>query len=253
MKQHKSVLFLTSIMILLSACNSKKEFISLPDNIQGQIESTDAYVVECPKEMQADVESSNIAAYTGGGLLFALVDCAITAHRQDSAKNLMIDLQKQLMEFNLEERFKSKFEQTLKNADWLHLCNIYYVKDLNDKTYEEILPKVKSDTVLTAQFNYKLNPEFNVLTGTLYLTLYPASSKIKKMVNTENTANTPIFKFNVSATASLPYKGEDIDENAKRWAQNKGAYLKKALENIVDQIGFSVEQALKHPTHLPEE
>jgi hypothetical protein len=124
---------------------------------------------------------------------------------------------------------------------------------LGPKSYEEIFSKENSDAVLTSGFGYRLNPELNVLTGTLSLTLYPSSNKMKKMVNSEDPLQTPLFKFHVAATEALPQAGKDIQENASLWARDNGSHLKRALENIIHRVFIDLDKILKDPYHLPEE
>ena len=142
---------------------------------------------------------------------------------------------------------------TLQNTVWLKVAYIHSINQLDDKSIRALVNKTKSDSLLTAKLRYRLNPEFTVLTGTLYVELYPISPKIQKLVNCEDPLKTPIFKVNVSASASLPQVGEDIEDNAKLWAERHGTYLRSSLENICREILIRLEQTLKNPNHLPEE
>lgn len=239
--------------LVFSGCATRKEIVSLPEKVQKEIGSTDVYLEECEKKMKADIESSNLSTYSGGGMLVALVDCAIMAHRENCADDALVDVQKEVATFNFQEKFRNRLSHTLQNTNWLHVQRINHITGINDEAHQEIFKKANTDCVLTSKFIYKLNPQFNVITGTLFLTLYPTSEKIKKMVNAENPLETPIFKFHVSATEALPQAGQDIEENAKLWAQNNGSQLRRALENILNQVFVRLDNVLKNPNHLPGE
>lgn len=253
MKTHKTLLVVSIFAFLLSGCASQKAFVSLPEPVQKELQSTTVYIKECKKELEADVENSNLTTYTGGGLLVALVDSAIVAHRQDTANEAMMNLHKEIDTFNFQENFRDKLAGQLQNTEWLNVKEVNFVNELNDEVMKELVKKEKNDSMLISRFQYKLNPDFTVLTGTLYLEAYPINPRIKKIVNCEESLKTPIFKFNVSATHALPTKGQDIKENAALWAQDNGAYLRNALNSILREVLLKVERVLKNPNHLPED
>ena len=249
----KNVTLISLCALVVIGCATRREVVSLPEKLQKEIGSTDVYLEECEKKMKADIESSNLSTYSGGGLLIALVDCAVMAHRENCADEALVDIQKEIQGFNFQERFRDRLTQKLKNTSWLHVRQVNHITGINDETHQEIFKKANTDCVLTSKFLYKLNPQFNVLTGTFFLTLYPTSPKLKKMVNTENPLETPIFKFHVAATEKLPEPKEEIQENAKLWSQNNGLPLKHALENILNQVFIKLDKMLQTPHHLPGE
>lgn len=253
MKTPNNLLLMFLCALVLSGCASKKDIISLPPAVQKEISSTDVYLEECEKKIKADINQSNVSTYTGGGLVFALVDVAVNSYREDCTEDALVDMQKEVQTFNFQEKYRNRLTQILQNNHWLQVQRVNYLASLNDAAHEEIFNKANTDAVLTSKFIYKLNPQFNVLTGTLYLTLYPTSHKTKRMVNTDNPLEMPIFKVHISATEQLSRPGERIEENAKYWAQNNGSHLKKGLEKILNQIFVSLDQVLRNPDHLPGE
>lgn len=236
-----------------SGCATKKEIVSLPETVQKEISSTEVYIKECDKQIKADVEKSNISTYTGGGLVFALVDGAVMSYREDCADEALVNLQKEVAKFEFQEKFRDRLSHSLQNTNWLHVQRVNFLTDINDEVHQEIFRKANTDCVLTSKFIYKLNPQFNVMTGTLFLTLYPTSEKMRRMVSAENPLERPIFQYNISATESLPQAQEDIQENAKLWAQNNGFQAKRALESILNQVFHKLEMTLKTPQFLPGE
>lgn len=252
MKISKNLILCLLCALVFSGCATRKEIVSLPEKVQKEIASTEVYLEECEKKMKADIESSNLGTRTGH-IFFTLVDCAVTAHRESCSDDALVDIQKEVATFNFQEKFKNRLSHTLQNTNWLHVQRINHITGINDEAHQEIFKKANTDGVLTSKFIYKLNPQFNVMTGTLFITLYPTSEKIKKMVNAENPLETPIFKVHVSATEALPQAGQDIQENAKLWSQNNGSQLRRALENILNQVFIKLDQVLKNPNHLPGE
>lgn len=254
MKLIKNLVLVSIGVFALQGCSStRRDIVSLPESVQREIGSTDVYIEECDKTIKADIESSNLTTYTGGGLLVALVDCAIMSHRENCANDAMVNLQKELEEFNFQEKFNNRLSNVLQNTQWLHVQRINTITGLNDEKHQDIFKRASTDGVLTSKFIYKLNPQFNVITGTLFVTLYPTGEKIKKLVKAENPLETPVLKFHIAATAALPKAGENIEENAKLWESNNGAELKGALANILDQVFKKLDSVLKNPGHLGTE
>ena len=253
MKNPNNLILISLCALMLSGCASRKDIISLPPTVQKGISSTDVYLEECEKKVTADVDKSNISTYTGGGLAFALVDIAVESYREDRAEDALVDMQKEIQTFNFQEKYRNRLTKTLQSTNWLNVQRVNYLATLNDAAHEEIFKKADTDAVLTSKFIYRLNPQFNVMTGTLYLTIYPTSNKMKQMVSAENPLETPIFKVHISATEQLPQVGESIEENAKFWAQNNGSHLRKGLENILNQVFARLDQVLRNPNHLPGE
>jgi hypothetical protein len=190
MKISKNLILIPLCGILLTACATRKETVSLPEKVQQEITSTAVYIEECDKSMKADIESSNISTYTGGVLLFGLVDGLVMANRQSCAEDALICVQKELTTYDFQQKCSNRIEQTLKNKNWLHVQQVNHIKGFNDEKHQEIFQKASTDCVLTSKFIYKLNPDLSVLTGTLYISLYPTSEKLKKMVNATDPLET---------------------------------------------------------------
>lgn len=252
MENFKRTIMISLCALVLSNCSARRELVSLPPSLQKEIGSTDIYVEESQKKLLADIESSNISTYSGGGLLFALVDCAIMSHREGCVEDAMIEIQKDFAAVNIQEKFKSKLIPVFKGANWLHAQQVNFVKEINKDNQEEILKKAQTDSVLISKLIYKFNPDLSVLKGTLFVTVYPTSIKLKNLVKTDNPQGTPIFTFKVSAAKALPENKKDMPENAKMWVQHNGNILKDALEEILQQVSINTEKVLKDPTHLPE-
>ena len=67
------------LFVLLSApgcVTTEPAYIPLAKEVSQQIKSSNAVIVSTQDEIKADVEKSNVATYTGGGLIPALIDVA---------------------------------------------------------------------------------------------------------------------------------------------------------------------------------
>ncbi|WP_010304282.1 hypothetical protein [Candidatus Odyssella thessalonicensis] len=238
-------------VFIMSGCSTTPQFVALPDQVKHQISSTQPYLEEGQIKMIADIESSNIATYTGGGLLFGLMDCAVMAYRQDRAEGAMEDLQKEFASYGLQEKVMAKLTTSFQQTGWLHADPLKVLKAGQDPA--QIVQTSTKDGVLFTSYVYRFNPKMTVMRGTIYLSLYPASTKLKNLVKADNPFDKPLFRFNVSAAYQLPSATNDLHQNAKQWAAENGRHLKEALNQITTQNFIQFERALKNPAHIADE
>ncbi|AIK96494.1 hypothetical protein [Candidatus Odyssella acanthamoebae] len=252
MKQKTTWFIAMAGVLALSGCATHQEFVPLHATVRKEIGSTDAYAEDCQTTLIADVERSHVSTYMGGGLLFALVDAAIESHREGCANDAMVDIQKGFVTYNAQEKVKAHFSQSLKQAEWLHAGQVQSVKALDEPTQINFTQKSKSDTVLTGRMVYKFNPDLSVLTGIIYLTVYPTSQKLRALVNAGDPLQKPVFKVNVKAAEALPLRDKDLEANAKKWADNDNRLLKEALDKITNQAFSNLDRALKNPEYISD-
>lgn len=252
MKQFKNSILLCTVLILTGCATKQKEFVAIPATVQTKIESTDVYLVDCPDKMGFDIEASNVSTYTGGGLIFGLIDAAIMSSRESNAEEAIGCVQGKLKDINVQKMLHEKLIPLFQNTEWLKTRHVHHVKDLSKEKCKTLCDGSKTDSALVSIFYYKLSPDFKTLTGTLHVTLYPTSEKMKMLVNTKEPTEKPIFKTHVSVTKTLAGGKDDIKENAKLWAKDQGAYLKSSMESLVQSLVLSLENVLKFPQHSPE-
>ncbi len=252
MKHLKNTLSLCAVLILTGCAGRQKEFIALPETIQAQLESTDVYLVDCPEKMGFDIEDSNVASYTGGGLIFGLIDAAIMSSRQSDAEEAIGCIQSELKNIKVQSILHDKLIPLYKNNDWLKTRHVHHVTDLSKEKCKALCNDSQTDGTLVSIFYYKLSPDFKTLTGTLHVTLYPTSKKLTMLVKTEEPTEKPIFKTNVSATEILENSKDDIKENAKLWVQDKGSHLKNSMERLTQKLVFNLENIMRYPNHSLE-
>lgn len=244
----KRLLVLT--LVFLSGC-AHKEFIALPEPVKAQIQSTDVYVIDCPKKIQFDIENSHIAVYTLGGLMPALIDGMVESHRHSSGEKALCDVQSHFQSINVQEKFHQNLIPILKETDWLKTRQVHTIAQLEEKECKETCYKATSDAVLVVNFSYRLDPDFKTLTGKIFLTLYPASQNLKTLSQSTESRLNPLFKTHVMSAYSLETVGKDKEENAQLWAENENARLKVAFDVLIRNLMTSLKNVLKYPDHLP--
>ncbi|HBN21976.1 MAG TPA: hypothetical protein DD412_01910 [Holosporales bacterium] len=108
MKNLKCTALLCAVLILTGCSARKKEFISIPETVQTELQSTDVYLVDCPDKMGFDIKASNVASYTGGGLIFGLIDAAVMSSRQSDAEEAIGCIHDELKNINVQNILHDK-------------------------------------------------------------------------------------------------------------------------------------------------
>src|SRR2546430_17643371 len=93
------LLTLASLLSVLLGCASPR-FIPMTEGAASKIKSTEAILVLSQQEIAAEINPSAVAAATGGGLLFVLVDLAVNKSRAEDAEAAMAPLQQWLLGYD---------------------------------------------------------------------------------------------------------------------------------------------------------
>jgi ATP-dependent protease HslVU (ClpYQ) ATPase subunit len=121
---------------------------------------------------------------------------------------------------------------------------------IESKNLEIVLTNTATDVAIVIEPDLKLNPRFDVMTGTLFVKIYPASAALKtklKVTTPKEALDKPIYKTKVMATYELPHFTEEIDENAVKWTENNGKLFLEGLDKVIRSLGVQLEGALKNP------
>lgn len=243
------LIFCLPAILFLSGCAKEPDFIALSPGLQGNIHGTNAHIKSCPEEMRTEIKPSQLGTTAPEGkLLFALIDCAIEAHRESCAKEAITEIQKALKSYDFKEKYENRLRTMLKNTPWMNIKNIHMHQELHDDKREAILDKAAADGVLTVHVDYCMDPEFRLIKGTLMVNLYATGPQLIKQSKVDNPKETPIYRLTLRSGRSLPDATYDIDKNAEIWAMNDGAYARQSMQILFDDLFEQLKQALANPT-----
>lgn len=234
----------------LGGC-AQPEFIALPEELMEDITSSEAYYEKVQDKIYAKVESTNVTALNSG-LLFLAIESIADSVKKSNVETSLEPIQKLYNQKRVEEKLQSALYKALKNTKWLHLAKLSAASSIEPKEFEVLLNNSDKDVVILSELDLKLNPRFDVLTGTLFVSVYPAKTMLKDKLGVKNVKDKAIYKTRIMATFELPDFTEDWDYNASKWAENRGQKLWEGLDKVIESLGAQLEAALKNPTTTME-
>ena len=241
-------LSIATAVLMLTNC-SKPTFIALPEELKDSIRSSEAYYEKAQDKIYADVESSNISSLNDGLLLF-LAEKVVDSVKKNNVENSLAPLQKFFNQTDTDLKLRTAIHNALKSTPWLRMSKVSQANSIESKELELILTQSGTDVVVVLEPDLRLNPRLDVLTGTLFLSVYPSGSELKTKlgVNTAKEAlDKPIYKTKVMATFELPHFTEDIDQNSAKWTEFNGKYFIEGVDKVIKSLGSQLESALKNP------
>lgn len=245
--------------ILIVSCAGKKSqyFMPLADATKQQIKSSRFVIVHGQDELNAEVNQSKLTSATGGGMLVALVDAAITNKRASEAENLLNPIRSELINFDMDQEIKQLMFPVLRSTVWLHAKNISDISIVHGN-YTDIVKQISNNTtdpkdvIGIFSSNYTLNANFSALKVTLVLELYPLNSNLKNLHECSTKKNKPnqpqpIYKTRVVYNKNIETKTNNAKENAKLWLANDGQVIKNALKGSVIELSSKLNKKLQNP------
>lgn len=251
--------------ILIISCGGKKTqyFIPLSDNTKQHIKSSKFVIVHGQDELNAEVNESKLTNATGGGMLFALIDVAITNKRANETENLLNPIRSELINFDIDQEIKKAIFPVLKATAWLHAKNTSDIVIVHGN-YTDIVKQILNDTtnnkdvVGVFSSSYMLNANFTELKVILTLELYALNSNLKNLHKHSNQKNKinqpqPIYKTRVVYTKNIETTSNNAEKNSKLWLANNGQFIKNALKESAIELSLKLNKNLQNPEHRDEE
>ncbi len=243
------LVILGSLLPLLAACGTVPPFAPLPPDARDKIASTDVVVPIKQSEIYVFVPASNVSAAAGGGLIAALIDAGVDAVRTKKAETAVTPLRDALVDYNFDDGFRDNLKDGLASLGWLHVDTVHVVKMVTSDSLDADLKGSKDAAVLFLTTDYNLDNDGNVLTVTLYATLFPNSDPLRSYVKGGTskplTAMTnTIYHDTLVFRHPLDGATDNRDANIAKWAADKGAMMREALNDAGKRLGQKLAQDL---------
>jgi hypothetical protein len=196
---------------------------------------------------QADINPSNIAVATGGGLLGGLIGAAVDSARAKKAEELIGPVRTAVADLDADalaiEAAKAAFGET----EWFKANpQVGFSKDSSVAGKSAQLDKATGKQIAFVEYSYDLSPTFDAVRVVAKIEVakkeIPASAKGKaeKRLNPKNLA----YSTRVTSVVILKASGEDKEKNALLWSADNGAATRRALKLAFDNLAPLTKRTL---------
>ncbi len=191
------------------------------------------HVVVAQSEIKSDINPSNIAVATGGGLLGGLIGAAVDSARAKKAEELIGPIRTATADFDGDELAHETAKASFGEMEWFKASpTAAFGKDSSVAAKSALLDAATSKQIAFIEYSYDLSPEFDAVRVVAKIEVankaIPASAKGKgeKRLNPKNLA----YNTRVTSVVMLKDVSKDKEVNALRWSADNGAVARKALQ-----------------------
>jgi hypothetical protein len=198
-----------------------------------------AVVVSGQGEIKPEVNASNIAMATGGGLIPALIDAAITQARMNSAEKTVRVVRDALGSYDFDKRALETSKSTIGSLSWLNVKDVSFTKETSIEKLKSTLAQSSSPQLVVVAYGYTLSSDFSKLGVAASVSIFPKEAAASRM-----TASDALYMETFSCVSSLPQPASDDDRNAALWAANDGQLARAALDDGLATVSELVVRSL---------
>ncbi len=187
-------------------------------------------VVVAQSEIKSDINPSNLAVVTGGGLLGGLLAASQNASRAKKAEAAITPLRDALVNFDVDGLSLETTKHAVAQVSWLQPTAIILSKDSSVLGRSGYLDSSGVSQVSFIDYSYDVSPDFASIRVVARLqfankALPAGSTKPDSRLSPRNLA----YVQTITSVISLPGAGKDINANAASWAADGGKAAKAAL------------------------
>ena len=187
-------------------------------------------VVVGQMEIKSDINPSNIAVYTGGGLLGAMVQASVDAERAKKAEAAISPLRDALTGFDADALAISATKTAIASVDWLHTDAVKFSKDATVNAKSGVLDAEGAAQIAFFDYSYDVSPDFSAMRVVVSMSF---ANKAQPSGSTKAEArlkpNALAYAQKVTSIITLPDAGKDINVNAQRWAADDARLARQAV------------------------
>ena len=228
----------TGVAVVFSSITAQPAFADTPGTISPvfvqQHQSRSVRVLVAQSEIKSDINASNLAVVTGGGMLGGLIAAAQNSARARQAEELIAPVRTALLDLDADALALNSARSGLGGVPWLSSAPVTFGKDSSPVGRSEFLDTSDVGQVAFIEYTYDLSPSFDALRVVANIQFankaLPMSrgraGKPEDRVKAKNLA----FARSITVAVLLPNADpDDKQANAVRWAASNGDHARRAL------------------------
>lgn len=226
-----------------SAQSTSPSETSAAQAVTGQNVSIDGgralQILVAQSEIKSDINLSNVAVATGGGLLGGLIGAAVDSARAKKAEELIAPVRTAVADLDADAKAMETAKQGFAGAEWFKTNpNTAFSKDASPAGKSGVLDASTATQTAFVEYTYDLSPEFDALRVVEKIEVatkaIPASAKGngEKRLAPKNL----VYSRSVTSIILLPSISKEKEANAASWAADGGKLVRVALDKAFGQI-----------------
>jgi hypothetical protein len=219
--------------LLLEGCVPPPKRL-LDENQRPVVGGREGFVVVAQGEIRGKITPLNTAA--NGGAFFVLLDAAVNQVKTNMAERQVTPLRNALADYDFDHRALAAMQATLPKIPWLDVQKVSFSKDASNDTLLQRIDGSAAPQTLLASYDYAMSPNFEWMTVTLAVGIYPKNPDTSKMTGDRLALGNALYYQRFEYIEYLAQNLKDDDKNAASWATDNGIQARKALDTSLTGI-----------------
>lgn len=194
------------------------------------------HVMVAQSELKSDINPSNAAVYTGGGLLGGLIGAAMDSARAKKAEALITPVRTAVADVDADSLAIAAAKAGFAKADWNRTATeTSFSKDSSPTGKSAYLDSNPNAETAFVEYSYDLSPNFDAVRVIERIEVASKSapaSKPEKRLQPKYL----VYSGSVASIITLPDAGKDKEANAARWAADNGKLTRAALTQAFNRL-----------------
>ena len=198
---------------------------------KGKIDSTSVVIGLHQQEINAEINPSNAAAATGGGLIGALIEVALDSASAKRAEAAVSPVRNALLDYDFGSQFETVLANELAGLPWLNAESVRTLYGFGPDEQAEAIRGANSEIVVVIDTLYSLSPDLDALKITTRVNAYPKDAELVEIAEKEYPNQDPPLLYRNAFTYSheLDLSTSSKEQAAEIWASDGGARIRAAL------------------------
>ena len=241
-------LVLGGVFLLVTGC-APAPYKHLEQDARMHIQETEVVLAVPQEEIYGDINSSNMTAAAGGGLLFALIDAMVESNRAKNAEKSVSPLRDKLLDYDYAQVLADELNAQIKKIDWLSAKDVTLERSMSDTWAKDKVLLSSASAVLLMSAKYHLSPNLDSVETIVNLQMFPNAESLEKFkekqdadTNVLNNSDN-IYRNSIVVSTSL-FSGVSKDENKLALQADDGTKIKDALNKNAKEVAGKIYRDL---------
>ena len=196
-------------------------------------------VLVAQAEIKSDINPSNIAVATGGGLLGALIEAGVNSSRAKKAEAAIQPVRAALTGYDADALAVSTSNTALAEVPWFQSKSSAFAKDTSVLGKSALLDASTTDQVAFFEYSYDVSPDCSSIRVAVNMQLANKAVPEGKKPDARLAAKFLAYTQLITSVINLPSPSKEATDNATRWSADNGKLARRALA-----AGFATLQGL---------